>query len=131
MFSSRLFFFGSMEDLWYVLFYHLWSSLSHKVLGWPESLSGFFCTTSWKNPNELFDQPNTPKGHDCSEACQVIFINKTTYRPAVTPAANSSQLYPSMENMLWPMGTVSPEEGLGGFTPSLGWPAATAGLIWR
>ena len=29
-----------------------------KILGWPESSFGFFCTISQKNPNVLFGQPN-------------------------------------------------------------------------
>ena len=28
------------------------------ILGWPKSSFGFFRTIVWKNPNELFGQPN-------------------------------------------------------------------------
>ena len=29
-----------------------------KLLGWPKSSLRFFCKRLWKNPNELFGQPN-------------------------------------------------------------------------
>ena len=35
------------------------STHSSNILGWPKSLLAFFHTISWKNPNELFGQPNT------------------------------------------------------------------------
>ena len=28
------------------------------IFGWTKSLYGFFCKMLWKNPNELFGQPN-------------------------------------------------------------------------
>ena len=30
-----------------------------KILSWPKSLFGIFCTILWKNPNEIFGQPNS------------------------------------------------------------------------
>ena len=29
-----------------------------ELLGWPKSLFGMFCKILWKNPNEIFGQPN-------------------------------------------------------------------------
>ena len=33
--------------------------MSPLILGWPESLFGFFCKLLGENPNELSGQPNT------------------------------------------------------------------------
>ena len=40
---------------------------SKTVRGWPKRALGFFCKTLWKNPNELFGQPNTNKRTDNTE----------------------------------------------------------------
>jgi len=40
---------------------------SKTVRGWPKRALGFFCKTLWKNPNELFGQPNTNKRIDNTE----------------------------------------------------------------
>ena len=37
----------------------------NNIVGWPRSSSWLFCNIVWKNPNELFGQPNTFFGKMC------------------------------------------------------------------
>ena len=43
-------------------------------MGWPKTLFGCFCTILWKNPNELFGQPNIKQVYSLEDDLMALLV---------------------------------------------------------